>query len=207
MTGAETKTQSRYTVIPQFQSLLYGMNISEGERSQNTAATCSSSLKGLVYGAILHRKELIIKQRVSRALQQFSINIHLTRKCKKKKKKKRRLPITRDVHKSHLIKHKSLSPWNQSAESHLKTEVRQSVFLVARNIHCKEATISFMFASPSNKLSAKYTGTKGWTVILPSLGHITIHQWVAISEYAAVMLFEPRIEKNKDYSNHAEKDQ
>lgn len=93
-----------------------------------------------------------------------------------KKEKKRRLPITRDVHKSHLIKHKSLSPWNQSAESHLKTEVRESVFLVARNIHRKEATISFMFASPSNKLSAKYTGTKGWTVILPSLGHITIHQ-------------------------------
>lgn len=182
------------------------MNISEGERSQNTAATCSSSLKGLVYGAILHRKELITKQRVSRALQQFSINIHLTRKCKKKKKKNTSYH-SGNVHKSHLIKDKSLSPWNQSAESHLKTEVRESVFLVARNIHRKEATISFMFVSPSNKLSAKYTGTKGWTVILPSVGHITIHQWFAISEYAAVMLFEPRIEKNKDYSNHAEKDQ
>lgn len=48
---------------------------------------------------------------------------------------------------------------------------------------------------PSNKLSAKYRGTKGRAVILPFLGQTTIHQWFAISGYAAVMLFEPRIEK------------
>lgn len=44
---------------------------------------------------------------------------------------------------------------------------------------------------------------KAQKLILPSIGHIKIHQWFAISEYAAVMLFEARIEENKVHSNHA----
>lgn len=72
------------------------------------------------------------------------------------------------------------------------------VFWVVLNIHlCMDTVISFMFVFPSNKLSAWYRGTKGWAIIHPSLGQITIHQWFAISEYDAVMLFEPRIERKK----------
>lgn len=63
---------------------------------------------------------------------------------------------------------------------------------------CARTPFSFHshFVFPSNTSAAKCRVSKGRAIILPSVGHITIYQWFAISEHAAVLLFEPRIEKN-----------
>lgn len=123
---------------------LYAVNIPTAELP-NPAATCSSSLKGLVYGAILHRKALITKQKVSGALQQFSINNHLTRKYRDSKKTSYHLG---NVHKSHLIKHKSLVHEIRVQKAFQRSR-RERFFWVVRNIHlCKDTVISFMFVFP-----------------------------------------------------------
>lgn len=88
-------------------------------------------------------------------LQQFSINSHLTRKYKDSKNTSHHLG---NVHKSHLIKHKSLVSEIRVQKAFSRWRWDRFIYVVKKHI-CARTPLFHSHLSPSNKLSAKYTGT------------------------------------------------
>lgn len=108
-----------------------------------------------------------------------------------------------NVHKSHLIKHKNLvheirlqKPFF-SRESLSFAGKQWRVFFTVSLGYKKRTRVPFtmrhVFFKKHYQLSTEWQ--KGWAAMLLSLGHITMHQWFAISKYAAFMLFGRGIEK------------